>query len=303
MKILGHTLGTPGLDIPTAIELFARSGLDGIEVIWQDGYRCAIPETDGRDAAVQAKKHAQDAGLIIGCLTPYVTDINSTDAELREQDVKRLEKAIELAAELECQRIRVYGGRLIGDEPEDVVTARWQHLVESLHHLGTLSQRMGVNLAVENHFSTMTVSAAQTAQLVAEVSVDSVGALYDQANLAFTHQEDYTEAIKLQADIIKHVHVKDLEFIDPDRHLRTGDVASIADEDRVHRSRMIGDGILNWSLIIESLVASGYDGTYSLEYEYRWNPDDLPAPEIGFPESGRRLREVFHLLSDARIAA
>ena len=55
---------------------------------------------------------------------------------------------------------------------------------------------------------------------------------------------------------------------------------------------MIGDGILDWNRIIAKLIEKGYDGSYSLEYEYRWNPQDLPEPESGFAESCRRLRGI-----------
>lgn len=291
-QLLGHTLGTPNHELGDAIDLFAAAGLDGIEIIVQDGYRSAIPETGGIASAPAALKKTRDAGLFVGCLTPYITDINSTDADVRTRDVARFEAVIELAAAVECDRIRVYGGKLLGDEPPDVVAQRWVWLVDSLQHLAEVAKRSGVTLVVENHFSTMTVSAAQTAKLLVEVDHPSVRALYDQANLTFTHNESPAEAVALQAGLIGHVHVKDLEFIDPDRPLRTAAVASIAEEDRVHRSRMIGDGILNWPEILTAVAATGYEGTYTLEYEYRWNPQDLPEPELGFAESTRRLRAI-----------
>ena len=89
------------------------------------------------------------------------------------------------------------------------------------------------------------------------------------------------------------MHVKDLEWIHPDRVLKTTQVASIDKSERVHASRMIGDGVLDWHAIVAALEATGYDGGYSLEYEYRWNPEDLPEPTVGFPESARRLRACF----------
>ena len=42
--LLGHTLGTPGLTPFAALDLFAESGLDGGELIWQDGYHGGIPK-------------------------------------------------------------------------------------------------------------------------------------------------------------------------------------------------------------------------------------------------------------------
>ncbi len=291
--LLGHTLGTPDLTPFEALDLFAASGLDGAELIWQDDYRGAIPESDDGRVAADVKAHADGSGLSIGCLTPYVTKLNSLDEAVRMSEVRRIERAMGIADTLGCWRMRIYGGTLLGDEREQDIPRMWARLVISLRRLGAMALDHGIVLCVENHFGTMAVSAADTVALVEEVGSEGVGILYDQANLAFTHREAYEEAISLQADWIRHVHVKDLEFIHPDKVLKTTQVASIDKSERIHASRMIGDGILDWDAIIDALVAAGYDGSYSLEYEYRWNPEDLPAPEIGFPESARRLRTCF----------
>jgi sugar phosphate isomerase/epimerase len=291
--LLGHTLGTPGLTPFEALDLFATSGLDGAELIWQDDYKGAIPESDDGKVAARVKAHADDLGLRIGCLTPYVTKLNSLDEAVRMSEISRLERAIRIARTLECPRMRIYGGTLLGDERAQDIPKLWARLVVSLRRLGELALDHGVVLCVENHFGTMTVSAADTVKLVEEIASDGVGILYDQANLAFTHKEEFRQAIELQAAWIRHVHVKDLEFIHPDRTLKTAQVASIDKSERIHASRMIGDGILDWQAIVDALVATGYDGSYSLEYEYRWNPEDLPEPAVGFPESSRRLRACF----------
>lgn len=290
--LLGHTLGTPSLTVLEALDLFAEANLDGAEIIWQDGYKAGIPENDRGEVVDAIKRRAHRLGLTIGCLTPYVTGLNSLDEDVRQRDIARLALAIRVAEMLECPRLRVYGGTLLGDEPPGQVPLMHARLVESLRDLAELAIKYGVVLCVENHFSTMTISAQDTARLVAEVDSRGIGILYDQANLTFTHREPFGEAIQVQAPWIRHVHVKDLEFIDPDRVLTTTTVARVDPENRVHRSRMIGDGLLDWQAIVDRLRAVGYDGSYSLEYEYRWNPEDLPEPASGIPESSRRLRHI-----------
>ena len=42
MKIAGHTMGTPDLSVPQAIDLFADIGLEGIEIICTDNYKSGI---------------------------------------------------------------------------------------------------------------------------------------------------------------------------------------------------------------------------------------------------------------------
>lgn len=287
---LGHTLGTPDLTPEEALELFRDSGLDGAEIIWQDDYRSAIPESDDGTVAARVRRRAAELDLVIGGLTPYVWGINSLDEDERLRDIARLTRAIRVAESLDCRRMRIYGGAFSTDEHRANEAAMWTRLVDSMGELGGIASDHGVVLCVENHFSTMTESAAQTVRLVEDVNLPSVGILYDQANLTFTHCEDFEEAIRLQARWIRHVHVKDLEWMDGNRRLRTAGVHQINPEDRVHWSRMIGDGVLDWTAILAALDSAGYEGFHSLEYEYRWNPADLPEPAIGFPESTRRLR-------------
>ena len=288
--LLGHTLGTPHHDLDDALELFSKAGLDGAEVIWQDDYRCGLPEADDGSLASAARRKADELGLVIEALTPYVTELNSLDEDVRRRDVERIKSALRIAEIVGAHRMRIYGGTLLGNEPHEQADRMWPRLVESLVELAEAAERHDVVLCVENHFSTMTVSASETVRLVAAVNSPWVGILYDQANLAFTKREGFEEAITLQAPWIRHVHVKDLEFLHPDRDLVTSAVASIDKANRIHASRMIGDGILDWDAICGLLQQHGYDGSYALEYEYRWNPEDLPAPEVGFPQSARRLR-------------
>jgi sugar phosphate isomerase/epimerase len=62
---------------------------------------------------------------------------------------------------------------------------------------------------------------------------------------------------------------------------------------------VVGQGSLDWPGIISALHRSGYDGYLSLEYEYRWHPDDLPAPRDGLMASAQHLRLILDRLDGA----
>ncbi|GMA22550.1 hypothetical protein GCM10025864_03090 [Luteimicrobium album] len=147
-----------------------------------------------------------------------------------------------------------------------------------------------VVLCVENHFGTMTRTAETTARLVREVSSPRVRVLYDQANLTFTHDEDYHEALAVQGDLVAHVHVKDLVFKDASRPFVASETARVREDERAVTSRVVGDGIVPWGSILGELAGLGYDGLLSIEYEYRWHPQDLEAPAVGFARSADVLR-------------
>jgi L-ribulose-5-phosphate 3-epimerase len=50
--------------------------------------------------------------------------------------------------------------------------------------------------------------------------------------------------------------------------------------------------VVPWPQILAGLVQYGYDDVLSIELEYRWHRQDLPAPEDGFRESGAVLRAM-----------
>ncbi|GAB4473220.1 MAG: hypothetical protein Kow00124_11980 [Anaerolineae bacterium] len=294
MKIAGHTLGTPGMTVPEALKLFADAGLDAAEIIWQEGYTAAIPETGAATLLKETRQVADDLGLDIAGLTPYMSAYNSLDEVERLHDLDRLRRCIDDAVTLGCRHIRVYAGSFKpGDDRRD---EKWARLVESMHVAGEIAHTAGVTLCVENHFNTMTVTAAETVALMEAVHSPGVGILYDQANLVFTHSEPYEVAIPLQAAWIRHVHVKDLIFIDPTRPFTADAVARVKAEDRAIRSRVVGEGILEWPNILKALRAVGYDGYLSLEYEYRWHPQDLPEPAVGFRAGGEAVRRILQTL-------
>jgi sugar phosphate isomerase/epimerase len=177
--------------------------------------------------------------------------------------------------------------------PGDTDHARhWEQLRSALTVLAPEAADAGVVLCVENHFGTMTQTAADTARLVNEVGSPSVRVLYDQTNLTFTHDETWQEAFAVQGELVSHVHVKDLVFKDPEAPFRASDTARVKAEERAVRSRVVGTGVVPWPDILEELVRRGYDDVLSLEYEYRWHPQDLPDPAIGFKDSALALRQM-----------
>lgn len=295
MRLAGHTLGTPDHTVPQALKLFRAAGLDAAEVIYQDGYTSGLPQGDRR-AAIEALKAAEDEGLPIVGLTPYTTAINALDESEWRGGVDEFRGAIETAHLLGADRVRVYAGSW---HPGDADHARrWAKLREALQTLAPEAEQAGVRLCVENHFGTMTQTAAETAALVREVAHPAVRVLYDQANLTFTHDETFEQAFAVQGDLIGHVHVKDLVFTDPSAAFRATETARVDASERAVRSRVIGTGVLPWPQILAALLRHGYDDLLSIEYEYRWHPQDLPTPEDGFRESATALRGMLTDLAE-----
>ncbi|MFE4542260.1 sugar phosphate isomerase/epimerase family protein [Arthrobacter sp. NPDC056727] len=299
MRLAGHTLGTPNHTVPQALNLFRSSELDAAEVIYQDDYKCGLPLGDRR-AAMEALRASESEGIPIVGLTPYTTAINSLNNTEWHKAVDEFRGAIETAHLLGADRVRVYAGSWHPGDSDHA--ARWVQLRKALETLAPEADQAGVRLCVENHFGTMTQTAADTAALVREIAQPSVRVLYDQANLTFTHDENYEEAFAVQGDLIGHVHVKDLVFTDPNAAFRATDTARVNASERAVRSRVVGSGVVPWSQILASLLRHDYDDVLSIELEYRWHPQDLPAPEYGFRESAAVLRTMLTELAEVRNA-
>ncbi|MCD8140695.1 MAG: sugar phosphate isomerase/epimerase [Planctomycetaceae bacterium] len=218
MKIAGHTMGTPEYTLDDAARLFQDCGFDGIEIVVQDGYRCALPPKDGHARAEAVASLVADMGMETSCLTPYASDFNSLDPAARAKAEADLRIVIDYARILRAPFIRIYGGTLLAGDTENY-EHKLDNLVDSMRRLGDVAAAAGVTLVLENHFSTMTVSAAAAAMIVGRIAHPAVGILYDQANLTFGKEEDWRTAMDLQHGMIKYVHVKDLRFKNPDAPL------------------------------------------------------------------------------------
>ena len=159
MRIAGHTLGTPEQTVPEALALFAAAGLDAAEVIYQDGYRSGLPLRDRRSAE-QARRASQDLGVPIVGMTPYTTG----DQRARRRATGG-PRSTNSAAPSRSRRSSAPTGSAStpahGNRTSGTIAAHWDQLVAALRTLAPEASDAGIRLCVENHFGTMTQTAAR----------------------------------------------------------------------------------------------------------------------------------------------
>ena len=291
MKIAGHTMGTPEYTLDEAIDLFSSMGLDGVEIIVQDGYLSGLPLDVSRNRLKEVLNHLLDKGLSISCLTPYNSRFNSSDGAVRNSEISGIKKVIDYAEFLDARYIRIYGGNLESVNSENR-SSQEILLVKSLQELGDYAAERGVNLVIENHFNTLTESAADSIRISEMIGKSNVGILYDQANLDFTYNEDFHHALDIQYRKIMYAHVKDLSFKQGNNTFTASDVSHPKEEERNVITRIIGEGSMDWRGIITGLKQHGYDGWLSMEYERRWHPDDIPDASIGMKKGFEYLKSI-----------
>ena len=290
MKIAGHTMGTPEYTVTQAIELFRKIGIDGAEIVVQDGYRSGISVACTREELDAVKACADKNHIEICCLTPYNSYFNDLDDTKRNAEISAISQVIDACAYLGAHFVRIYGGNLsAGDTfrlPE-----REAKLIESMLCLAERAAQANVTLVIENHFNTMCVSAKDSFRIVRKINHPNVKILYDQANLSFTGNEDYLHAISIQQSEVAYLHVKDLVF--KEGVAFSSDEVSHPDEAKRNvYTRIIGEGVIPWPEILKLIRAQGYDGWLSMEYERRWHPDDIPDASIGMKKGADYLKSI-----------
>ncbi len=257
MKFVGHTMATPNDSVPKSIELFDSIGLDGIEIVAQDGGAFSIHDSEEKvKEIIEAAKVLPD-GIVT--LTPYYWDINNINPKIAEAEIAGMKKAIDLAVSMGARFVRAYGGK---EEAGGTWEENRKNAVEALREIGAYASKTNVTVLVENHPGTVTRTGENTYKLINEVGSDSVKALYDPANVMHDTDEDWEKTFEVQKDIIGYVHVKDYFMVGSER-----------------KACVVGKGIVPWDKIMKKL--SGFEGFLSFEYEKRWYPDQLPDADPG----------------------
>jgi sugar phosphate isomerase/epimerase len=292
MKIAAHTMGTPEMPLPEAIRLFAAQDFDGIEIIWDDEYQCALRKGASEAQVSELARMLSDHGLAASCLTPYMTGLDTPGLVERKRNIDEFRRCIDAASMLRAPCIRVYGGAYL-PENREIRADLEEALVSALLVLCRNAVHAGVTLALETHFNTLTCTAAETAEIVRRVDDPRVRVLYDQPNLEFSGGEKHAEALEILNGLIAMVHVKDLVYKEGAQSgFSSSKVVTVDESERRISSRIPGEGIIPWPNILSALHAQGYDGWLSLEYERRWYPHDLPPASEGMKRGLEYIRSI-----------
>lgn len=253
--LLLHSMATPELDAAGCLRTAAGLGLDGIELIVDADYPCALRPTAGAAEVRALASAAADHGVRVAALSPYPKEFNVTSLRARQAAADALGRVVDLAFEVGAGQVRVLAGVPVDDEPAALARA-----AETLRPVVERAATAEVSLNAENHMDTMATSAGRT---VAFAQAAGLGIIYDPANLAILGADDRESAIEIQRELTRHVHVK-----------------NVASDRQPVR---LAAGVVDWPRTLRALSLAGYSGALSFEYERRWYRDVLPPATIGLP--------------------
>jgi sugar phosphate isomerase/epimerase len=264
-RLAFSTLGCPGWTLEQVVDGARRYGYDGVELRLLDGEPIG-PELPAGERA-RVRRAFAGAGLPVCCLDTSVRVATGEDPDRVAAELRAL---LALASEWEAPLLRVFPGPWPEGRPAEAV---YDGVAALLNGVTPEAERRGVAIVIETHDSMS--SARAVAEALRRVPSPACGALWDTHH-PFRVGERPEEVLDLLGDRILHCHVKDARRDDT---ARTG-------WDLV----LLGEGEVPVRASLDALLARGYAGWVSVEWEKKWHPH-IPEPEVALPQHAAVLRD------------
>ncbi len=262
LRIAFSTLAFPEATLEEAVTLGRSWGYAGVELRLIDGQ--LIDSSMAPAQRLRVKQTIASAHLPIVCVGSSI-QLTAVDPG------PELSRFLELSNEWESPLVRVYGGPL-AEEPK-ARRAQMEAAAKALHGAVPLAERLGVAIAIETHDSFS--ASSMVAELLAMVDSRWVGALWD------THHPHRMG--ELPMEVYKHLAPRVL-------HVQVKDARRSAAHKGGWQLVPMGEGEVRVREIIGLLVAGGYTGYISLEWEKYWHPD-IEEAQIALPQQLKVLEE------------
>jgi sugar phosphate isomerase/epimerase len=273
-------------DFGRAAALAAELGLDGVAVRHVDGRN--IKDLD-QDEVRQVRRTADEHGLEISAVgSPYGREFFIDDDGAQAAAERLLERMIRHADTLRARNIRIFTLWLPGQDPLERWTERppypacLDRLAERLAPSVAMAERAGVNLMLELEGASYVGQVAEARQLIERLGSPAVTLCWDVCNGWWSGEPPWPDGWR---------EAQGLPIVD----VQTKDVAADPeDPDRpTFRQVVLGEGDLPYERIVSELLASGYDGWFTVERVYHpRRPEEHPRLQRDAVADVRNLRSM-----------
>lgn len=279
MKIAFSTVGCPEWSWNDIYIMAKDLGFNGIELRGLENtmdLTKARPFLDANlDKTVDTLKKMN---LSISCLA---SSCYLGGDENEEEALKEGFDYIDLASKLDCKYIRILGDR--NPDPRGEIDD--ERVVRLLSRLLPAAKEKGVYLLVET--SGVYADSARLKKIIETVNDPNCAVLWDIHHPYRFMKESPEVTMKNIGKYTKYVHVKD----------------SVMNEDDTVSYKILGDGDIPVTKILDLLKIAGYDEYVSLEWTKRWNKE-LVAAAIVFPAFAHYMQDYMvgetHKLYDSK---
>jgi sugar phosphate isomerase/epimerase len=252
MKYAFMSFSCPRLSLAEMLALAARLGYDGIEPRLRSGHSHGIETTMDSAARRAARQQSDDSGIRLACLATGLTFADPAKAAASVEEARR---CIALAADVGCDRLRVFGGPLpAGLTREQAI----DEVATSLSSLADEAGAAGVALCLETHDDW--TDPAHVAQVMRRVGHPAIAVNWDIMHPARQSKVSMDDAFDALRPWIRHVHFHDG-----------------MDEASGLVLKPVGEGVIDHRRAVELLQLEGYTGYLSGEW-IDWEPYEVHLP-------------------------
>lgn len=241
------TFACPTWDFIQVVDVAAKMGFDGVEFRCDALHAHRVEAWSVLSERKEFRRLLTKRGVEICCL--------ATSLQMIERDVMdALTERIELAHELDCPRVRVFGGPV----PDGVSRAIYHSdLVDQLRRAADIAEEFNVALVLETHDGLS--RASDVAAVLRELEHPKLKVLYDPIH-PLRSGESVSATFSAMGDLLDHCHMHD----------------GLVDPNQVVVCRM-GQGQLPLTEIIDWLQTAQYQGYVVGEWfyeEYGLTPEE-----------------------------
>lgn len=265
------TLGCPDWPFKKIVDFAAANDYKGIEVrgiLRQlDLPKCnEFSTAENRAATV---KLMEEKGLRFVDLGSSAT-LHFKDAATRQKNLDDGRRFIDLAQQINCPYIRVYGNNFPKEQDRNETM---DLVITGLTELGNHAKASGVKVLMETHGDFVKI--ADLEKIMQATAHPNVGLIWDISNMWTVTKEPPAEAYKKLKKYIYHTHIKDAAMVDGKLQYK-----------------FLGQGEVPIFEAMEILVRDDYKGYYSYEWEKLWHPE-LAEPELALADYPRAVKAHF----------
>ena len=273
-----------------AIDLTAELGYDGIEIQASEPH---LPADTSRERAEEITVHLDDAGIVVPCLATYTGYYDERTAEEAEEELAELERFCALAEILDCELVRHKPG---GPPVRYATNEDFERAAEYVQRAADIAAEYGRSIGIEIHTDRLVETADSTLKFVELVDRENVGVIHDAGNMCIVDTDFGRESVEKLAEVLVHVHVKDVRRVDDVSADGTFTKETKHGEEHFQHA-LLGEGDADHLPAFTALVELGYDG-------YLTDECNVPTPDPGddLDVARHELEEMRFLIEQARAA-
>lgn len=252
LKYAFTTSSCPDYSLEQLIGAAERFEYDGVEarVAWDHAHGIE-PDATG-DQRIAIRRTFEKTSVKLCCIS---TGCRYTDPQALEQQIGQTHRCIDLAGDLSCPLIRVFGGALDGQDRESAAA----RVLEAINAVIDHAADRGVTILIETHDDWS--ASEDVLSLVHAMDHSNFGVLWDVAHPVIRAGESIVDAHDNLMHVMRHVHIHDANVIDGKFDWKP-----------------IGQGQFDIRQVIKLLLREAFAGYVSGEWINWADPADVHLP-------------------------